>query len=538
MTTTRTSALRIEVTPEAEHEADLARATRQILTDPEVNREFPGGDLWMVSYDFDTKADEGQGQFMATVADMASGRMMEVRGDLLTPENWWMRHLGAQRPPTEDEFRWAVGVLTDHHDLEATGETPYRPVPPLGRHCGPDGGSERVVAVGLRSPQGKHRIVGLRVIDGVVEHEVDGIPPLGDEWGLTAGPPAPATKGANQARVKVWAGNDVARQAGTNDTATEAPPTWELVVVRPSASSGLNGSGVELREVDFAGRRVLHRAHLPIVTADLGGELPMYRTWLHAESGFEATGEEAVPGFRTCDSPPTTLGGGTFRGVALYADGDDLVITSEMEAGWYRYITEWRLSAQGVIRPRFTVAATTNPLPTGAQSHHAYWRFDFDIDGPGENLAQEFNDPAIVGEANWHMVTHEVRRSRSAEHGRHWRIRNIRSSATYSVIPGPGDGESADGDFWVLRFHEEETDDGQGFTTDRALARAQLDRLLNGEPVRREDVVVWYAAHATLDPPAGPVAASVGPDLVPAHWVRVASDDVFGHVDNTDSYRP
>lgn len=566
VTTTSKNSLRVEVTAEAEAEADLARATRQILTDPEVNREFPGGDLWMVAYDIDNKSgSEEQENFSAIVADMASGRLMEVRGDRAAPENWWLRHIAGQRPPSDDEFAWAVKVLTEHHGLADSGDTPYRPMPPLGALRGPDGTADRVVAIGLRSSDGKHRIVGVRGLDGEVETELEGAPrPSAAEWGLDMGEEAPPGKGAHQARVRVWAQDDQPRESaagegGQSKGGDAEPPLWELVVVRPSASSGINGSGVELREVNYAGKRVLARAHVPILSLALtvtgtGGDPLAYRSWMHEEAGFEAAGDEPVPGFRMCPQPPLiaadgNTAGGTFRGVALYVSGDELVIVSQVQAGWYRYLSEWRLAADGTIRPRLTVAAAANPCDAYRHDHHAYWRLDFDIVSDTENLVQEFNDPPVLGEGEWLSVGHEVRRSRSKAHGRYWRVRNVRSAATYSLHPGPNDGEAdvsttglGVGDVWVLRFHDDEVDDGQGFTTDPVLARAQLDRFVTGEPVGREDVVVWYAAHLTLDPSANStgtaMAGPVGPDLVPGHWVREASNDVFGHVDNTDSYRP
>ena len=44
--------------------------------------------------------------------------------------------------------------------------------------------------------------------------------------------------------------------------------------------------------------------------------------------------------------------GGGYRGVALWADGDEVVVVSQLEAGPFRYVNEWRLGADGTIRPR------------------------------------------------------------------------------------------------------------------------------------------------------------------------------------------
>jgi hypothetical protein len=56
------------------------------------------------------------------------------------------------------------------------------------------------------------------------------------------------------------------------ETKTARPPqaperfrARKFLVVRPAASSGTRGSGVELRFVDYKGKRVLYRAHVPIL---------------------------------------------------------------------------------------------------------------------------------------------------------------------------------------------------------------------------------------------------------------------------------
>jgi hypothetical protein len=265
---------------------------------------------------------------------------------------------------------------------------------------------------------------------------------------------------------------------------------------------------------------VLHRAHLPSVTvAYADGDAA--RAWLSQESCFEAEGDEPVAGFRVCEKPPGTVlvrgqGGGNFRGVALCLDGDDLVVTSQLEAGWHRYVSEWRFSADGTLRPRIGFAAVRNPRTGVAHRHHAYWRLDFDIVAAGNNQVQEHNDPALGGLARWHTIRYEVSRRRDERHNRHWRVRTVRSPHGYAVVPGPQDGEADEfgaGDVWVLAYHAEELDDGEGVTTHPARARAQLDGLVSGELVERTDLVLWYGVHVDGEPPD-----PVGPDLVPFNW--------------------
>ncbi|MEJ7666345.1 MAG: hypothetical protein WKG07_45955 [Hymenobacter sp.] len=99
------------------------------------------------------------------------------------------------------------------------------------------------------------------------------------------------------------------RPAGPGQGVARRCPLWDLVVVRPSASSGTNGSGVELRTVDYQGACALQRAHLPILNLEFGedgvaaGCAPAERHWAHEEAAFVAEGDDPVPGFRLCTRP-------------------------------------------------------------------------------------------------------------------------------------------------------------------------------------------------------------------------------------------
>jgi hypothetical protein len=359
-----------------------------------------------------------------------------------------------------------------------------------------NGSFDRAIAIGVREtgPGGevRHRVVGVRSAEGEV-FEV-GQASEG-EAGVVDGPDtadaAVTGAGAPQARARVWRGEEL---------------LWELVVVRPSSSSGVNGSGVELRHVDFQGVRILQRAHAPIASLEYDDGRAA-RTWLSDESPFDASGTDPVPGYRVADAAPQTIldaghGGGGFRGVALWLDGDDLVLVSQLAAGWHRYVCEWRLAADGTIRPRMGFAAVRNPRTASPHTHHVYWRLDFDVVTADQNQLQEHNDPTLPGQlARWHTIRYETRRVRAPERQRQWRVKTVRSPHGYAIVPGPHDG-TADA-FGA----------GEGMTTDPARARTQLDRLVSGELVEREDIVVWYAVHVE-----GETGVRAGPDLTPFNW--------------------
>lgn len=247
---------------------------------------------------------------------------------------------------------------------------------------------------------------------------------------------------------------------------------------------------------------------------------------------IQATGVDVAPGFRLCTAPAKTIletgsDAGNFLGVAIYVQGQEVVLVSEMQAGWYRYISEWRLHANGTIRPRFGFSAVQSSCVCNVHYHHAYWRLDFDIRTAANNRVREFNDPILVGSSNWHTKIYEIRRPRDPSRKRKWRVENTVTGESYDIIPGPNDGVATSspdwpfprGDVWVLRYHYNEIDDGVHATGPPY--EAGIDSFVNGEPVSNNDVVVWYGAHFTHDlaaEPPGTFGEKVGPDLRPVNW--------------------
>jgi len=185
-----------------------------------------------------------------------------------------------------------------------------------------------------------------------------------------------------------------------------------------------------------------------------------------------------------------------------------------MEAGWYRYIQEWRFHVDGTIRPRFKFTATSNSCVCKVHNHHCYWRLDFDLHTPINNLVEEYNNPPIIPNTNWHKKVYEIKRLRDYGRHRKWRVSNTQSGEVYEIVPGPTDGVAdayGRGDLWVLRYHPTEIDDGgSGVGT-----AADIDKFVNGEFVENQDVVIWYGAHFRhIVSEQGPAEChEVGPNL-------------------------
>ncbi len=218
---------------------------------------------------------------------------------------------------------------------------------------------------------------------------------------------------------------------------------------------------------------------------------PTYRDWQNSETCFEAVGTDIIPGVRLCSNPAKTLldsgtDTGNFRGVAIYVQGQEVVLVSEMQAGWYRYISEWRLHADGTIRPRFGFSAINNPCTCKVHHHHAYWRLDFDIARREATLSRNsmilHYFPACTGITK----KHEIRHMKDNTRHRKWRVRNTLTGEGYELIPGPNNGTASNygvGDIWVLKYHGAEIDDGVTYPHKRIS--------INFSTVKLWKIVMW-----------------------------------------------
>jgi hypothetical protein len=445
-------------------------------------------------------------RFRATLYDAANRRSLLVDGALNAPEQVEITDLATPPRPTREEFEEAARAVRRAEPIRASLREQqmrvYAPMPPHVLTELPDGTLERVVNVGVRAEHARdfNEIVGVRPGGRGVERfeagaPVDALADAGD-CGLPNAGQATVSRKSGSVRVTVTQGSTV---------------LWRFTAVRPAGSSGTNGSGVELRFVDYRGKRVLYRAHVPILNVKYDGDAcGPYRDWQNEEGKLQSNGTQVgSTGFFVSPTPATTildtgLDGGNTLGVAVYVQGQEVVLVSEMQAGWYRYISEWRLHADGTIKPRFGFTGVQNSCICNVHHHHCYWRLDFDLRSAGSNRVREFNDPPL-GSGNWHTKAYEIRRPRDPARKRKWRVENTVSGEAYDIIPGSEDGLAASmpdapfgrGDAWFLRYHANEIDDGS--VAIGPPYEAGLDAWVNGERIDNHDVVVWYAGHFTHD---------------------------------------
>lgn len=529
----------------------LNPAIRSAMKQPEVRALLKGTQHRVLGVEFiepDKKAatPKETTRYCATVYDYTNQRSLLIEGDLNRPGKLNVSESAEQPLPSPEEFDAAAARLSTQRGIDTAGVRLYRPMPPLTEQTLPDGSVRRSLNVGilplegdgesdapftrtLSAPAQAHEIVSVDMSDArrarslslaegapertLARHDICGFPDANQ----------PTTRRGTPGNVRV--------------TVTKnGQVIWRFFVTRPSASSGRRGSGVELRFVDYKGKRVLYRAHVPILNVQYDRDAcGPYRDWQWQEGMFTADGRDAAPGFRLCPQPAHSLltsgtDRGNFRGVAIYIEGEEVVLLSEMEAGWYRYISLWRLHSDGTIRPRFGFTGVDDSCICEVHHHHCYWRFDFDVRRNVNNRVLEHNDPPLPDTpngANWHAFKFETRRVRDAARKRKWRVASTISPEAYDIVPGAEDGQAdafGIADLWVLRERVTELEDGRIRTQGPAsTVMANIDRFLNGESVDDKDVVVWYAAHFSHDVHApdddGHQHGHVmGPDLVPVNW--------------------
>ena len=147
---------------------------------------------------------------------------------------------------------------------------------------------------------------------------------------------------------------------------------------------------------------------------------------------------------------------------------DQLILTSQTTAGWYRYIMKWKFHLDGRIEPYIGFAAVADSCIAFTHKHHAYWRLDFDIDGPTGDVVTEGPNPVASRRPPRSPLPGRQPPDRGHAQDRQAR-RSPGPSPTpttrrgYRLVPGhetelPADTFSV-GDVWVLKYKSNEIDD-------------------------------------------------------------------------------
>jgi hypothetical protein len=531
-------AVKITVVPWGPTQQMLDAAKLRVEQSVEVQSRLKGAKYRILSFEYiDNSGDKSQPstpptRFRVVFYDYTNDRTLVAESNFAGTEAVSLREETFQPNPSDEEFNEAVSILQSDARFTSLlkGERlkAFQPMPPITVLSGT---TERLVNVGLEAQggSGSNEVVSVSLKRGAIIRYDRGAPDTS-----LAAPDACGIPSASQGSTS----NGTAGQYQLT-VSQGATTLWEMLVIRPSASSGNSSerSGIEVRDVKYKGKSVLKRGHAPVLNVQyVGNACGPYRDWQYAEGSFDAPATGATnpaPGIRilapgqiaqtALDSGNDT---GNFNGVAIYTQNNETVMVSEMNAGWYRYIMEWRFADDGTIRPRYGYGATNSSCVCSVHNHHTYWRFDFDIVNPNNKVFQ-----VERGRKFLQPITNEIARLRNYQTNRSFVIQNSTGDEAYMLVPNVSDGTAdtyGGGDFWLLKYLGTSGSPGELDDPNTSTA-ANLTPWLNNESLVDQDVVVWYAAHfihndgANLLNPdrSGNILTNshvVGPDIRPVRW--------------------
>jgi Cu2+-containing amine oxidase len=209
---------------------------------------------------------------------------------------------------------------------------------------------------------------------------------------------------------------------------------------------------------------------------------------------------------------------GSFCGVSVDDQGSKLTLTTNVQAGWYRYILKWNFYPDGSFHPEGWFGAIPSSCVQNPHVHMIYFRIDMDIQGDTPNVVEERNtsnfnkpnpnntDPERIW-VTWDPIIVEMPRMKQRDKSRWWRIRNTNTDRAYLIYPPevyPGEvGEDEVNifaqlsDIWFLKYNsanQEETNDGGSFNRYWAhLGQFINDSTWPGNNLQGADSVVWYS---------------------------------------------
>ena len=534
----------ITVVPVGPTQSEIDAAKIRAASAPAVERLLAGTNSRAVAFEVVENGVTAAKRFKVYFYDYTNDRTIVAEGDLIGREG--IRAYESTLIPgvSDTEINAAKKLIAIDPlfgpRLQSGALDVFEAMPPITVLNG-----ERLINIGLSDRStGESLIVGVSFKNSKLVRYANNAPPMS-----RATPESCGIASANQGSSGSGLSGQYLLTVTQNGTTI-----WEMTVVRPSASSGnvSERSGIEVRDVRYKGKSVLKRGHAPILNVKYQNDVcGPYRDWQYSEGYFQIPttgvtfpngqggGIALLPAGTSASTVVETRNDtGNFQGVAIYqqdiGNGNEVVLVTEMNAGWYRYIMEWRFGNDGTIRPRYGFGSISNSCVCSQRTHHVYWRLDFDIVQPTNRVMRLERGRRFLS-----PITTESLLFKNYALNRGLLIQNSNGDEAYQLIPGTNDGAVAAvdgtvfdpfgaGDFWIMRFSgtsdaPAEIDDQNLFGT----TSAQLSPWLNGESLVNQDVVIWYAAHqvriddASLTQWKENIIAGehvVGPDIRPIRW--------------------
>ena len=309
--------------------------------------------------------------------------------------------------------------------------------------------------------------------------------------------------------------------SGLNETKVSWPtndPIWEFCYIDPQNSSAVRGSSLEIRDAYLNGYLVFERSHVPMLFATYTSGT-CYRDWKDTNSSFlqaDAVENPTRPAITTCDistsetqavgnCPFTDVNGSgqvgnlsdCVTGVQVEKYADKVVITTNHSAAWYKYSSRYTFFADGRIQPRFGFGNSTGAYSSTTHWHHAYWRTNFDIDGPDNDVVYS-NDTEMTTEfiGTRNKLTNQTWTVKDSVTGRGFRIEATDEDYLVDVNKPPANPFNYHNTDVMVTIYK--LDNGIPEYSDtpgnNSLSNCSMNEtnLVNNESLSGEDIVFWY----------------------------------------------
>src|SRR5262245_20118276 len=289
----------ITVTPWGPDQETIDETKQRVEKNPRVQFYLKGKRYRMISFDFVESAvkqenPEPPSRYRATFFDYTSNRVILAEGKF-TESTVDVSLSTVQPNPSPEEFDAAVAIVANDPKLgpgirDGSVET-YPAMPPLVNIDSPTNRVERTLSVGLLKNDGGNEVVGVNMIRQAVIRYDGGAPPTSSGPALNCGVPSAGQGTTSRGTAGQF----------TVTISRNGEEFWNFTVIRPSASSATNASGVELVNVKYRTKLVLARANVPILNVQYYRNLcGPFRDWSWQEGMFVANGTDVAPGIRMC----------------------------------------------------------------------------------------------------------------------------------------------------------------------------------------------------------------------------------------------
>jgi hypothetical protein len=278
-----------------------------------------------------------------------------------------------------------------------------------------------------------------------------------------------------------------------------APAAGQTVLSAPRSGSmtyydwsfswnvGSSSEGLELWNVNYKGVKVLHKASMPVVRVKYRGNGNSVSSGCGPYADQLSWNNMIIPQ------------GATSRVTIRHFTGM-MEIAVYSKIGGYHLYHAWYLHQDGRLQPMLYSrgwACSAIIRNWRDHRHHPYWRLDFDIESPSQNVVREYRRPNGGSTYNSTLYNNEQNTFRNSGEDIFWTIGRVASSRHVVVSYGWNELRDGGGGPWYSFSNKDEGTRLYRGNEDIGWPFGSLGHLGFGpsESITQSDVVFWAVGH-------------------------------------------